>query len=197
MKLTKMNKKESFQEEIELILNPTIKEFAEKAIQTLPDYLWEVGASSTQKYHPSYTLGKGGLIKHIRATVRILVELFRLEMFNYFTSEEKDLMIVALLLHDGAKSGIVQQKFTVFDHPLVIASYIENHPDLQGILTKEQMDLMLGGIKAHMGAWNMDRNGQQILPKPNTKFQNVVHLADYLASRKMLEMNFDIPVSRE
>lgn len=197
MKLTKMNKKESFQEEIELILNPTIKEFAERAIQTLPDYLWEVGASSTQKYHPSYTLGKGGLIKHIRATVRILVELFRLEMFNYFTSEEKDLMIVALLLHDGAKSGIVQQKFTVFDHPLVIASYIENHPDLQGILTKEQMDLMLGGIKAHMGAWNMDRNGQQILPKPNTKFQNVVHLADYLASRKMLEMNFDIPVSRE
>jgi len=197
MKLTKMNKVESFSQELELILNPTIKEFATKAIQTLPDYLWEVGASSTGKYHPEYTLGKGGLIKHIRATIRILVELFRMEMFNYFSSEEKDLMIVALLLHDGAKSGIVQQRFTVFDHPLIIAEYIENHPDLQGILTKEQMDLMLGAVRSHMGAWNVDKNGQQILPKPNTKFQNMVHIADYIASRKMLEMNFDVPVSRE
>jgi hypothetical protein len=192
-----MNKVESFSQELELILNPTIKEFATKAIQTLPDYLWEVGASSTGKYHPEYTLGKGGLIKHIRATIRILVELFRMEMFNYFSSEEKDLMIVALLLHDGAKSGIVQQRFTVFDHPLIIAEYIENHPDLQGILTKEQMDLMLGAVRSHMGAWNVDKNGQQILPKPNTKFQNMVHIADYIASRKMLEMNFDVPVSRE
>lgn len=197
MKLTKMNKKEFFKEEFEYIVNPRIRDFAEKAVEVLPDYFFKVAASSTGRYHPQYALGDGGLVRHVRAAIRIATELFRMDMFKYFSSDEKDLIIVALMLHDGAKSGIPQQQFTVFEHPLVIAEYIRNHEDLQQILSQEEADLMLGGISRHMGQWTKNHAGQDILEKPSNKFENMVHLVDYLASRKMLEMNFDVPVSRE
>ena len=34
--------------------NEDIKKFAESCIDTIPSYFWEVGASSTGKYHPAY-----------------------------------------------------------------------------------------------------------------------------------------------
>lgn len=34
------------------IENEDIRHFAEECIETIPDYFWEVGASSTGKYHP-------------------------------------------------------------------------------------------------------------------------------------------------
>jgi hypothetical protein len=37
----------------------------------------------------------------------------------------------------------------------------------------------------------------QLLPKPNSKLQNIVHLADYLSSRRYFsEFDFDIEVPR-
>lgn len=49
-------------------------------------------------------------------------------------------------------------------------------------------------IESHMGQWNTSNKVKDkgiILPKPNDKYQEIVHLADYLASRKPLEMEFD------
>ena len=42
-----------------------------------------------------------------------------------------------------------------------------------------------------MGQWNVDKKTKFELPKPNDVYQNFVHLADYLASRKDLTMAFD------
>jgi hypothetical protein len=198
MKITKMDKLKVFEQELEYIVNPDIRKFAEKAVETLPDYFFSIPASSTGKYHPTYSLGEGGLVRHVRAAIRIMVELFRMNMFSYFTSDEKDLLIVALLLHDGAKSGIPKQNYSVAEHPLIIADYINNNPDLHGIISEEYLELMLSGIRSHMGQWNMtyDASKREVLPKPISKFQNMVHLVDYLGSRKCLEMNFDVKVER-
>ena len=185
-----------FEKELDYIINPKVKEFTEKAIQSLPDYFFSVPASSTGKYHPTYALGEGGLVRHVRAVIRIAVQLYNLEMFNHFTEYEKDLMLSALFLHDGAKSGIPQSNFTVAEHPTIVADYILNNPELNTILPIEDMELLLGGIRTHMGQWNLNFQKQEVLPKPRTKFQNFIHLADYLGSRKMLEMNFDVEVNR-
>ena len=53
-------------------VNNDIKEFAVELLNTLPDYVWHVGASSTGKYHPEYSLGDGGLMRHQVAVVRFL-----------------------------------------------------------------------------------------------------------------------------
>ena len=70
-----MKKKEQFTKEIGYIKNPKYKENIEILIDLLPDYFFEVPASSTGKYHPSYALGDGGLVRHVKAAVRIGHEL--------------------------------------------------------------------------------------------------------------------------
>ena len=37
---------------LETFENQDIKEFAIELLNTMPDYIWHVGASSTGKYHP-------------------------------------------------------------------------------------------------------------------------------------------------
>ena len=44
------------------IVNEDIREFAKVLVEGLPNYIWEVGASSTGKYHPTYSLGVGDQI---------------------------------------------------------------------------------------------------------------------------------------
>ena len=59
-----------FEKELSYINNPRYKEGAQKLISLLPDYFFEVPASSTGKYHPSFALGSGGLVRHTKVAVR-------------------------------------------------------------------------------------------------------------------------------
>jgi hypothetical protein len=189
-------KRTSFQKELEFIKSPTIKFFAECAIEMLPDYFFEIPASSTSRYHPSYALGVGGLLRHTRAAIRIAVELSRLDWWH-FTDDEMDLMITALLVHDGWKSGENHEKFTITEHPLVARKMLESNADLMAMIPQEQIDIVLSGITHHMGQWVFDyKTKEKVLDRPETKFEKFIHLADYLASRKCLEMNFDVELSK-
>ena len=42
-----------------------------------------------------------------------------------------------------------------------------------------------------MGNWTTDNNGEEVLEKPKTKYQNFVHMCDFLASKKFLNIPFD------
>lgn len=179
---------------LETIQDDEIRTFAYVLVDNLPSYIWEVGASSTGKYHPAYSLGQGGLMRHQIAVVRFLNFFFELEQYNTkFTSREQDLMRVAGLVHDGRKSGeqtdYERSKFTKFDHPLQMANAIKSY-DGQ-FLTHEDIEFIAHCIEAHMGQWNTDRKSKDILPKPMDEYQQFVHLADYLASRKDLTMAFE------
>ena len=77
-----MDRLEIFKTELNYIKNPKIKEFTEKVLLEVPDYFFQIGASSTGKYHPSYTLGEGGLVNHTKAAVRIVIELFKISDFK-------------------------------------------------------------------------------------------------------------------
>jgi len=191
-----MKKVEHFKDELEYIKDPKIREFAEKAIEDLPDYFFKIPSSSTGRYHPAYALGEGGLLRHTRAAIRIAIELFRMEMFNYFGDEGKDLIIASLLVHDGRKSGNIQGKYTVTEHPLLQTFAMKQNKNLLGILSEKQVDIIYGNIRSHMGAWNCDyKTKKEVLPRPTNKMQSFVHLVDYLSSRRCLEMNFDVELS--
>lgn len=176
------------------IVNEDIKEFAKVLVDGLPSYIWEVGASSTGKYHPAYSLGVGGLMRHQIAVVRFLNYFFELEQYNTkFTSRECDLMRVAGLVHDGRKSGeqsdYQRSKFTKFDHPLQMANVIRSYDGQY--LNHDELEFMAHCVESHMGQWATDKNSSVVLPKPMDEYQHFVHLADYLASRKDLTMAFD------
>ena len=76
-----------------------------------------MAASSTGRYHPSYALGNGGLVRHSKAATLFAKTLLGLEQNNCFTSDEKDLILTALILHDGLKHGNDGSSFTVAEHP--------------------------------------------------------------------------------
>ena len=103
---------------------------------------------------------------------------------------EKDLLLISLLVHDGLKSGNPKEKYTRFDHPILMANYILENKDRIG-LCEEDAKLCADVIKTHMGYWTTDYNGVEVLEKPKTKYQNFVHMCDYLASRKCILIPFD------
>lgn len=186
-----MDKIKVFEKELNYIKNNSYKEDLKILINLLPDYFFEIPASSTGKYHPKYALGDGGLVRHTKVVVRIGYELLNNESIGFsFKEEEKDLLLMAMLLHDGLKSGINHERYTRFDHPLLISKLILDNKDKLS-LNDYEITLVRNAIEAHMGQWNVDYNGNEVLPKPHNKYQRFVHMCDFLASKKFLEVEFD------
>ena len=182
--------------EIELISSPELKTFAQRMINQLPDYFFKVPASSTGKYHPAYTTGDGGLLRHTKAAVRIAAELFRLHMYSVLLPL-KDHIIIALILHDGWKHGAVNEDGTISQYTLCEhAEYCANWILQAGrtLIDEASLQLIAKMVLTHMGQWNSNpRTGYIFAPEPLTVDCCFVHLCDYLASRKCLEMNFNVP----
>lgn len=186
-----MNKKEIFKKELNYINNVKYRENAQIMIELLPDYFFEVPASSTGKYHPSFSQGEGGLVRHTKAAVRIASELLKNNTIGgAFKEEEKDLMIFGLLIHDGLKSGLEKSKYTKNDHPTLVCNYLKENKD-KLTLTDNEILFITTTINSHMGEWNTDFNGNEILPKPKNKYQKFVHMCDFLSSKKFLDIKFD------
>ncbi len=185
-----MEKINIFQKELEFIEDTKIQEITKNLIRQLPDYFFEVAASSTGKYHPQYALGFQGLIRHTQAAVRIANDLLQLETFRGL-SKDKDYIIAALILHDGIKHGWENSKYSVANHPILASNFVINNipPEEDTEPYRKIAEL----IETHMGQFNTDyKNGLEILKKPSTKAQSFVHLCDYLASRKYLEFIFEV-----
>lgn len=193
-----MNKLEFFKDELGCIKNKDAREFAEAQINGLPDYFFEIPASSTSKYHPTFALGEGGLVRHTKSAVRIAVELFGNQTTSSWMSEkDKDSVVIALLLHDGCKNGVPKSKYTITEHPLVVVEHIKSNKVACDLIDEKQLEDICNGISTHMGEWSKDyKTNKEVLPKPKARLERFIHMCDYLASRKCLEHNFDAKVSR-
>ena len=184
-------KSDNLKKELGYIKSERIRKNATTMIELLPDYFFEVPAASTGKYHPKYAQGEGGLLRHTKAAVRFAKEILDNPSFgNDFTNDEKDIMIMALILHDGLKLGKTHERYTRFDHPIVMANYIEENKDKLDF-SVEELNLLKSVIKTHMGPWTKDYFGAEVLKKPETKYEKFVHLCDYLASRKCFILEFN------
>lgn len=178
-----------FEKEISYINNDFVKRVVNAGINILPEYFFHVPASSSGKYHPNYALGDGGLYRHTRAAVGVAVELFRI--YN-FSEIERDMIVAALILHDGWKQGgDAAAGYTLTEHPLIASQKISQA--ITPRTTDEYLILrfICSNIESHMGQWNTNHDGVQVLPLPSTEMEKFVHLCDYIASRKCLEFVFD------
>lgn len=190
------NKKELLKEYFDSIQDENVKKFMEQCIETIPEYWYTVPASSTGKYHPNYALGNGGLMRHTIALLRFFDRLVRNTMYGSpFTNREMDLLRVACLMHDSRKSGSDEDfaisKYTKFDHPILAANVVRSIET--EYITDEEKEMVANAIESHMGQWNVDTYGKSKveLPLPTNKYQKIVHLVDYLAAQKGVEVQFD------
>ena len=157
-----MNKIEYFNKEYSYIKDDKKREDLKLLVNELPDYFFDIPASSTGKYHPDFAKSEHGLVKHTKVAVRFAKELLDNPGLNNFSDNEKDIIIMAIVLHDGCKSGRVKEKYTRFDHPLVVCELIkESRSKLS--LTDEEFNLLIRVISSHMGIWNKDYNGNEVL----------------------------------
>lgn len=186
-----MNKIELLNTEIKQIKDKRLRENLEIIVDNLPDYFFLEPASSTGKYHPSFSLGDGGLLRHSKVAFRIGLELLNTSTFSEdFTPLERDLLLMSVLVHDGLKKGKIEEKYTRFDHPILMANYLDELKD-KLTLSSEEIDFMKDVISSHMGEWNTNAYSKVVLPLPKTKYQKFVHLCDLLSSKKFIDVKFN------
>ena len=133
-----------------------------------------------------------GLARHVKAAVKMAVELLANPAIGKtYTDRDKDLIVIALIVHDGLKYGKVKtDKYTKFDHPLLISNYIkENKDNLK--MTTNDINKLCAMVESHMGPWNTSNYSDVVLPVPKAPCEKFVHMCDYLASRRFINLDFD------
>lgn len=184
--MTDEEKIKLFEKELNYISSEDIKNFVKNMLTKLPDYFYEIPASSTGKYHPLYTLGEGGLVRHTKAAAGIANEFKNIMEFE---DGEFDSCIAALILHDGCKNGRNGKAgdYTMFTHPLEMVELIKDNVE-----ETSQIKLICDLISTHMGQWTYNKfTKKEELRKPETELEYFVHMCDYLASRKQIEYNLE------
>lgn len=177
---------------IGLIKDERHRGYAKVAVSNLPDYFFEIPASSSGKYHSKNDKKVGGLVHHTKAAIFAFLDLHRTNMFELF-DEEVDLGIIALLIHDGLKNGVENGGHTLADHALLARDYIENlSVPYELELTNDAKKVVMNAIERHGGQWVNDYQGNKILTEPKTPLEKAVHLADYMASRKHIEYQMNL-----
>ena len=182
-----MENSKFFEREIELIQSEDYRMFVKHYLDNkCPSYFWEIGASSSGKYHPSFSQGVGGLVRHTKAVVMFAEELLRMSSYMYMSDEHKDFVIMACILHDTCKYGqVVYNKEDYKEHARNASSLVSDAwYDYFGAYPSE---FFLSAIRCHMGQWSERED------RPFTNIDRCVHMADYMASRSFI----DIPQVRE
>ena len=172
-----------FERELNLIVNEdlrmAVKSYMEEAT---PDYFWTDGASSSGKYHPKFSQGEGGLVRHTKAVVMFAEELLRMSSYAYMREEYKDYVIAACILHDTAKYGISEYDKNEYKNHAsnaskAFAEYAEH------VMDYKPSEFLLNAIVAHMGQWSTEKED-----RPFTNIDRCVHMADYMASRSFIDI---------
>lgn len=177
-----------FASELSHIANENLRNIVRNYMNDeVPAYFWTVGASSSGKYHPCFSQGEGGLVRHTRAVVMFLDELMKMSTYAYMKQEYKDYAYAAAIIHDTCKYGMGAEmdKSAYMEHDKNAAKLFEAYCLECGYHVSE---FLLGAVRSHMGQWAGDKED-----RPFTNIDRVVHMADYMASRNFI----DIPALHE
>ena len=215
-----MNHKEKalevFSKELVSIFDTKIRNFVLDVFEKLtPDYFWTCPASTTGLYHPSFTLGEGGLIRHVKACIWWIDQVLKMIDFNNTTPLYdpfrvvhtfsgiprksslkifiRDILVASLLLHDLRKNGdsLEEKKEKGYNmtqtHGADFAKKIR-----QKIKINNTISYIVRGIEGHMGQWTKPESSAPSCicydSKRGAVIAELVHLIDYLASRKTEEL---------
>ena len=177
-------KSDVFANEIELIESEDLRDFVKFYLDTyVPAYFWEIGASSSGKFHPAMSQGKGGLVRHTKAVCLFLEEILRMSSYAYMKDEYKDFARVACICHDTIKygKGVEINKDEYKFHAKFAAIAVDMA--WGEFFGQPAPFLLTNAIAAHMGQWSTDRDD-----RPFTNIDRAVHLADYMASRPFIDI---------
>lgn len=175
---------EHFERELELIVNEELRMAVKEYLaDEVPAYFWEIGASSSGKFHPKFSQGMGGLVRHTKAVVMFAEELLRMSSYAYMRDEYKDYVIAACIVHDTAKYGMGEEMDTkeYKNHARNASEKFKGF--CEQVMDYHPSEFLLNAISAHMGQWSTERED-----RPFTSVDRCVHMADYMASRSFIDI---------
>jgi len=203
-----MKTSELFEKELNLIKNEHMRNVVANTLNASPECIQTIPASSSGRYHPSYSLGDGGLVRHVKATVGIAWSMIESDVLKGLLNRDdysdiyEDIVYASLILHDCCKPDDTPKHSTRFDHPLVagnlfvstVTEYFKNNKlsDNDMDYMRKAVPLTVMCIKSHMGKYNTAPYAKGVvLPKPSKNLEWFVHSCDLLSSKKYLEFDFD------
>ena len=177
-----INKSDFFKRELDLIVNEDLRMAVKSYLEeSVPEYFWEIGASSSGKFHPAFSQGKGGLVRHTKAVVMFAEELLRMSSYAFMRDEYKDYVIAACIVHDTAKYGAKEYDKAEYKNHAPAAAVAFDTWCIS--LDYNCSEFLLNAIASHMGQWSTDRDD-----RPFTNIDRCVHMADYMASRPFIDI---------
>ena len=190
--MTREDKIKLFVNEINYIKNANLRKFAEEIIANAGDWFFVEPASTSGKYHPKFSLGDGGLMRHTRCVAYWATAM--VESLN-LSQEDSDLLVIAALAHDIKKHD--DNGRFLREHPLLASDYVCEimKKFSEDVITNEQVQKICCAVAAHMGKWEGTREWvkdltKELFPMPSNDFEKALQAADYIASRKLI-LEFD------
>lgn len=183
-----------FKEYIDKIQDEDIRNFVYECLKVTPEYFWKIPASSSGKHHPEFALGEKGLQRHTVAAMYLCLELAR--TYN-LSSEEIDICLAAIALHDTCKYGTANEcgshdKYNLDVHSYMPRIYFGCNKSLKDCINKLEdngkFNKIMRGIECHMGSIGLGEWNPMNL-KPSNNIETVIHLSDYIASRKNISID--------
>jgi len=175
-------------DEINFIEDESIQSFV-RSVLLKCDIFWNIPSSFSGKYHPPDEHGPGGNVLHTKRVVRIA----NIMCDSYsISSEERDIIIAACLLHDITK-GIASEQDGMFHydpmHPYTVNKFVMNCMEHDReyandtnssslFIAEENVQSILRLIRCHLGPWSP-------VPEtlPITYMDYIVHISDNIASK--------------
>ena len=179
-----------FDREINLISDGNIKKLTKEVLKNADDWFFTEPASSSGKYHPDFAREVGGLVKHTKAVVYFVKEMYRSELYD-IDIHHYDLLILSAIAHDIKKYGESNNTgHTVKNHPELASNYVKNINSNKkgGYINEDDIKYVQQCILTHMGVFGDI--------KPSTDDEKLLHLADLIASRKEIDLKFDKNVEK-
>lgn len=183
--MTPNEKVKVFEKELELILDPSIKEFVRLCIIAAPDYvLYDCPSSSSGKWHPVNELGGNGNVVHIKKMVTMLYEV----CIAFDCGESRDEILAAGLIHDLRKQGLEKSGHTVSHHPELAAQLVEEVQRDTQLLTDESYRMIRSCVGYHYGVWSEEK-----WKKPLTQYtpeELTVYITDVFLSKRYVDVDY-------
>jgi 23S rRNA maturation-related 3'-5' exoribonuclease YhaM len=170
----------ALENEVNKIHDAKLQKDVKKLLLACCDYTVDMGASSTGAYHPSFSNGTGGLVRHIKAVCKNVETIMKM-IPAYDDTNEWDIPYAAAILHDCMKYTEYDQKYT---H--------ENHPNLMAAKIREfGYERIAQCVETHMSRFNTCKHSNDVMPVPTKMEHMIVAISDMISAQKYVNIRFD------
>ena len=160
-----------------LIADPEVRAEVRRLTQYAPAYFWE-RPGSTAGYHNAHEHGLWAHTLKLSTVIERLADSYRER--DLLRPGDVDRAHAAAILHDQRKAGLDG------------VETLSNHDWEMGRVVRDSAldDTIARAVESHMGPWN---DG----PEPSSTLDELVHVADMIASDDNAEISLPAPVPEE